>query len=88
MYNVQMKRYTTAQARARLSQVLDEAERGTPIAIERRGVRYLLRVDRAPVQRRSKPSVIETIDRAVDQGEWTWSINARGARFRARRRRS
>ncbi len=83
-----MKRYSAAQARARLADLLNDAERGTPITIERRGVRYVLRVDRKPVRRRATRSLIEVLDPAVERGEWTWTMGARGLRFTARRRRT
>src|SRR5262245_65884258 len=72
-YNVQctsMKRYTVAQMRERLAEALNEAERGVPVVIERRGVRYVLRVERAQRRPRSQPSVIETLDSSVAQGRW------------------
>lgn len=81
-----MTRLTVAQARARLSELLDAAERGTPIAIERRGVRYLVRVDRRAPRGRRRRSVIETIDAAIDRGNWTWSDTG-GVKFRGGRRR-
>jgi prevent-host-death family protein len=40
-----MKRYSASQARARLAEVLDAAQRGMPVVIERRGVRYVVRVE-------------------------------------------
>ena len=55
-----MKRYTVAHVRERLADVLDEAEQGNPVVIERRGVRYVLAVESTP-QRRSKRSAIETL---------------------------
>lgn len=83
-----MKRYTMAQVRERLADVLDEAERGIPLVIERRGVRYVLRVERKPKGRRTRRSVIETLDPAVAQGQWTWRWSSAGFRFTGRQRRS
>jgi len=75
MYNVRMsKRYSVSEARERFSEILDEADRGTPVAIERRGVRYqLTRVaaaqERRPARRRSR---IKILDPAIASGEWRW----------------
>jgi antitoxin (DNA-binding transcriptional repressor) of toxin-antitoxin stability system len=81
-----MTRVTVAQARARLADVLDAAERGTPIVIERRGVRFVVRVERRAASSRRRRSAIETLDPAIERGSWTWSFDARGLRFRSRRR--
>lgn len=80
-----MKRYTVAHVRERLADVLDEAEQGNPVVIERRGVRYVLAVESAP-QRRSRRSAIETLDPAVDNGQWQWTLTGKGVRFSGRRR--
>ncbi len=75
MYNVRMsRRYTVSQVRERLSDALDEADRGTPVTIERRGVRYrLVRVAAEPEKRtvRRRPR-IQILDPAVAAGEWRW----------------
>ena len=42
-----MKMYTVATLRKRLADALDESERGVPVLIERRGVRYRLSVETA-----------------------------------------
>ena len=85
MYNVQTmaKRYTVAHVRERLSDALDEAERGEAVLIERRGVTYELR--RAPVPapraRRRKP-MMEILDPAVAEGQWTWEWSPGRLRFK------
>ena len=81
-----MKRYSAAQVRERLADVLNEAEQGIPIVIERRGVRYVLKVERPRRQRKSR-SAIEVLDPAVAAGEWQWTFTAHGLRFGGRRRR-
>lgn len=81
-----MKRYSVAQVRERLADVLSEAEQGIPVIIERRGVRYVLRVER-PKRQRKPPSTIEVLDPAVTTGQWTWTPTAGGLRFGGRRRR-
>jgi antitoxin (DNA-binding transcriptional repressor) of toxin-antitoxin stability system len=82
------KRYTVAHVRERLSDALDEAERGERVIIERRGVRYQLSLASTSVRRtsRKKPS-IEVLDPAVGDGEWSWDWTAKGLKFRARRKR-
>ena len=78
-----MKRYTAAKARTQLSSLLDAAENGEVVAIERRGVRFMLRSEQRPRQRKSKrPPRLESVDRMVLEGEWTWSSGARGLRIR------
>jgi antitoxin (DNA-binding transcriptional repressor) of toxin-antitoxin stability system len=66
-----MKRYTTATAKQRFSLLLDAAERGEPVIIERRGVRFRVQTDRQ--SSRKKPPrnpVIEIVDPAVANGGW------------------
>ena len=61
-----MKRYTAAQARQRFAEVLDAAERGQPVLVERRGVSFVVqaqRVRRLRGQRRK--SLILYLDPAV-----------------------
>lgn len=81
-----MKRYTVSIARERLAEALDEAQRGVPVIIERKGVRYRLTVERALPQRRARKSHIETLDSRVADGEWSWNWTPRGLKFRGRRR--
>jgi antitoxin (DNA-binding transcriptional repressor) of toxin-antitoxin stability system len=84
MYAV-AKRYTVAVFRERLSDALDEAQKGNSVIIERRGTRYRLSVDspaRRPPVRRSK---IEILDPAVESGTWTWQWAPDGLSFRRRR---
>ena len=67
-----MKRYSVALVRERLAEALNEVDRGVPVIIERRGVRY--RLTREPPQRRqtARKSVIEHADQDVAAGEWSW----------------
>jgi antitoxin (DNA-binding transcriptional repressor) of toxin-antitoxin stability system len=71
MYSV--KKYKVAMVRERLSQALDQAERGEPVFIERNGVTYRLSVER-PAARRSRirRAGIEIVDPSVASGDWTW----------------
>lgn len=73
MYIVHMKKtYTVARARQHLAQVLDEAEGGTDVVIERRGVRFTVRAT-SRVRPSKKASRIEIVDPAVEAGTWSWS---------------
>jgi antitoxin (DNA-binding transcriptional repressor) of toxin-antitoxin stability system len=79
---ITVKRYTVAQVRERLAAALDEVERGVPVVIERRGVRYVLAVEARKSRPARRQSVIETIDPAVADGQWTWASTSRGLRFK------
>jgi antitoxin (DNA-binding transcriptional repressor) of toxin-antitoxin stability system len=80
-----MKRYTVAQVRERLAAVLDDAERGEPSIIERRGVRFVLAVEAKRTRTASRSSVIETLDPAIASGQWTWVWSAKATRFKPRK---
>jgi len=82
-----MKRYTVAVVRERLAEALDEAERGNPVIIERKGVRYRLTVERPVSPRTARRSHIEIRDPAVLRGQWSWDWTPKGLAFRSRRRR-
>jgi hypothetical protein len=73
-----MKRYPVALLRERLSEALNDADRGVPVIIERKGVRY--RLAREPQQRRTatRKPVIDRIDPAVAGGEWSWDWTPKG----------
>ena len=82
------KRYTVVQARERLASALDEAERGVPVIIERRGVRYLLSLAPEAKPRRGKRAArIEVLDPAIESGDWSWTWTGRSLSIRARRKR-
>ena len=81
-----MKRYTVALVRERLAEALDEAERGVPVIIERKGVRYRLSVDAPKPSRKARRPLIEILDRRVADGHWTWDLTSAGLRFRGKRR--
>jgi hypothetical protein len=86
VYNVHMKKYTVSLVRERLSDALDQAERGESVLIERRGVTYRLSVEQPRRPRRAASPRIEILDKAVEAGEWTWDWQDGELRFRARRR--
>jgi antitoxin (DNA-binding transcriptional repressor) of toxin-antitoxin stability system len=82
-----MKRYTSSEARQNLAAVLDAAERGEPVIIERGQVRFVLRAERtdaAPARRRRRP-LLEIVDPAVAEGAWTWKWDPSGLTFASRR---
>jgi len=88
MYNVRMKkRFAVADARERFAELLDDAERGASVVIERRGVQYELSVVRKKVSSRTRSPRIEVIDAAVAAGNWTWSWSDKGLGFRRRGKR-
>ena len=87
MYNVHMKPLKVAEARARLGEILDEAESGTSITIERRGVRFTLSAERVAPAKVPKPALFEEVDAQVLTGQWTWKPSAGGLTFSARRKR-
>ena len=81
-YNVQMKRYSASEARKRIAEVLDGAEHGEKIVIERKGLRFLVLLDGAkPGTKRSKGTrspVLEILDPDIEKGQWTWRSGRRG----------
>jgi antitoxin (DNA-binding transcriptional repressor) of toxin-antitoxin stability system len=82
------KRFAVADARERFAELLDDAERGASVVIERRGVQYQLSVLRkkaSPV--RTQPSRIEVVDPAVADGNWSWNWSDKGVSFRRRAKR-
>lgn len=67
-----MKKYSVAMVRERLSEALDQAERGNPVVIERRGVTYELTVQKSARRKKRRTPQIEILDRALITGQWTW----------------
>lgn len=82
-----MKHYKVAEARARFGDLLDEAERGDGVVIERHGVRYTLTVERPSGRSAASNALFAFVDRDVMSGQWTWTWSGKGARFRPRRQR-
>ena len=82
-----MKQYSASIVRERFSEALDHAERGEPVFIERKGVRYRLSVEPATTRKKAAPrSRIEVLDEAALEHGWTWDLTSTGLRFRRRRR--
>ena len=76
-----------AEARKRFADLLDAAERGERVVIERRGVQFDLEVRRKAVAPARRPSLVEAMDPAVEQGQWTWRADGDGLAFQARAKR-
>ena len=81
-----MKKYGVGLVRERLAEALDYADKGVPVFIERRGVRYRVSVEAAapPPRTRQKP-YIEVLDSAIERGEWTWDWSPGTLELKTRR---
>jgi len=86
MYIVHMKRYGVAQARIHFSHLLDAAEAGDAVVIERRGTRFRLAAAGRRTRHARSGTIIEHIDPDVLEGQWTWHWADGGMRFSARRK--
>lgn len=76
-----MKRYTSSQVRERFAEMLDAADKGEEIFIERRGVRYVLRAESNRSARKRRRSLITYMHPAVEAGQWTWEPGSAGLEF-------
>jgi antitoxin (DNA-binding transcriptional repressor) of toxin-antitoxin stability system len=77
-----MKRYASSQVRERFAEMLDAAEKGEEVFIERRGVRYVLRAESEPAaSRKRRKSLITYMHPAVEAGQWTWELGPDGLEF-------
>lgn len=86
MYNVQvMKHMKVAEARARFGEVLDRAEQGSPVVIERNGVLFRVTAERTAPSA-PKGSLFSFVDTAVLTGNWTWKTGRKGLVFAPRRK--
>jgi prevent-host-death family protein len=83
MYNVQMKRYSVTTARQRISDLLNAAEAGESVVIERRGVQFRLVAVRSAEHPRRRNLVLE-MDPAVEEGRFTWEAGESGLSFSRR----
>ena len=73
--------------RERLSEALDEADRGVPVIIERRGVQYRLSVEpKTPPRKSRRKPRIEVLDPEALEHGWTWDLTPKGLKFRRNRR--
>ena len=75
------KRYTASVARERLADLLDAAEAGEPVVIERRGVRYTLAKAGATQPARVRRALVVAADPAVVDGQWSWAWDEGGLSF-------
>lgn len=80
-----MKGYRVSEARARFGDLLDQAEGGQVVIIERHGVQFSLKAEGVPKQRKSQGPSITWAHPAVLSGDWTWDMGAQGLQFRARK---
>lgn len=89
MYHVHMtRRFLVAEARARFGELLDEADQGETIIIERHGVQYTLKVQSVSRKAAAKGArYFEWVDPAVMTGQWTWTPTKTGLRFTPRKSR-
>jgi len=74
-----------AEARARFGDLLDQAEQGATVIIERKGMRFTLEAQQRKPQGEPPDRFFEFVDPAVMSGNWTWTAGSRGLRFRPRR---
>jgi antitoxin (DNA-binding transcriptional repressor) of toxin-antitoxin stability system len=79
-----MKRYSVSEARMRMAEMLDCAEGGEAVTIERKGIRFQIVPHRATPIRKRAPA-LEILDDAVETGQWTWQTGARGLAFSRRK---
>jgi hypothetical protein len=69
--------YTATEARRLFFRLLDAAQRGEIVELERGGVRFVLTAAE-PAPEPSAASPILSVDPAVLTGEWTWRADASG----------
>jgi antitoxin (DNA-binding transcriptional repressor) of toxin-antitoxin stability system len=81
-----MKHMKVAEARARFGEILDEAEKGADVVVERRGVRFRVVAEQAR-STAGAPALFEFVDAAVLKGQWSWKPGSSGVTFTAARKR-
>ena len=84
LYNVHMSRFTASQARQNFSRVLDQAAGGQSVMIELGQLRFRLVLEEKRRAPRTASSVIEILDPAVADGNWTWRSGRAGLSFKRR----
>lgn len=82
-----MRDLKVAEARARFGEILDRAEQGAPVVIERRGVRFRLIAEQDRPLEAHTAALFDFVDPAVLTGQWTWKAGAKGLAFAPRKRR-
>ena len=87
MYNVRMVRFTVTEARKQLFRLLDSAEKGEEVILERKGTRFRLILDPGPKSGDCSVALLDVTDEDVLSGEWTWTSGAEGQlQFQARKK--
>lgn len=76
------RHYSTAEARQHLSELLDRAEQGEAVVIERRGRRFEVQVTQPAGRKQTRVAIVMSPD--VERGQWSWELKRGGARFRSR----
>lgn len=71
-----MARYTATDARRQLFDLLDAAEQGQEVILERRGKRFRLILEPKKIQNHENPILF--MDEILESGEWTWSSDNQG----------
>jgi prevent-host-death family protein len=88
VYNVHaMKSMKVAEARARFGELLDAAEQGHDVIIERKGVWFRLLAESTRSTKRPRATLFDFVYSAVLDGEWTWKLGKAGLAFAPRRKR-
>ncbi len=87
MYNVHVARFTVTEARKQLFRLLDSAEKGEEVILERKGTRFRLMLDPGPKSSDQSFACLDVTDEDVLSGEWTWTAGAEGQlQFQARKK--
>ena len=84
LYNVHMSRFTASQARQNFARVLDQAASGQSVTIERGKLHFRLVLDEKRRAPRTAGPIIEILDPAVANGDWTWRQRRAGLSFKQR----
>ena len=71
-----MARYTATDARRQLFNLLDAAEQGQEIILERRGKRFKLILEPQKAQSNKNPMIF--MDENLESGQWTWGSDDDG----------
>ncbi len=71
--------------RERFAEALNDADRGEPVFIERRGVTYELTVRKSPSRKKKAVRQIDVLDKAIVEGNWTWAWEKGDLHLRTRR---
>jgi antitoxin (DNA-binding transcriptional repressor) of toxin-antitoxin stability system len=79
-----MKRYSVSEARMRMAEMLDCAEGGESVAIERKGTRFQIVATKVTPLRKRTPA-LEILDDGVEKGQWTWQDRPDGLTYSRRK---